>query len=165
MLVGAGLLLGFAALSWATTRSLASAGPDDLPAHVRRAGRILPRDRVEVAGFIPVAITAGLCEEVLYRGRLPWALAGWTGSVPAGIVAAAAVFGLGHLYQGRNGVVLTGLLGLALGATTAWTGSLLPGQALHIAVDLVNGIAVGAALARMSRPVADRDCADVAAPL
>ena len=49
-------------------------------------------------------------------------------------------------------MALTGLLGLALGATAAWTGSLLPGQALHVAVDLVNGIAVGAALARMSRP-------------
>jgi membrane protease YdiL (CAAX protease family) len=70
----------------------------------------------------------------------------------AGFVAAAAVFGLGHLYQGRNGVALTGLLGLALGATAWWTGSLIPGQALHVAVDVVNGIAVGGALARMARP-------------
>ena len=150
-LVSIGLLAGFAALSWFTTRSLAVAVHGDLPPHVRRAGRILPRDVVEVAGFVPVAITAGVCEEILYRGWLPWALAGWAGSVAAGFVAAAAVFGLGHLYQGRNGVALTGLLGLALGATAWWTGSLVPGQALHVAVDLVNGIAVGGALARMSR--------------
>ncbi len=146
-----GLLAGFAVLSWVTTRSLAAAGPEDLPPHVRRAGRILPRDAVEIAGFVPVAITAGVCEEVLYRGWLPWALAGWAGSVLVGFIAAAAVFGFGHLYQGRNGVVLTGLLGLALGAAVAWSGSLLPGQALHVAVDLVNGIAVGAALSRMAR--------------
>ena len=101
-----------------------------------------------------MAITAGLCEEVLYRGWLPWALAGWAGSTLAGFLGAAVIFGLGHLYQGRNGVLLTGLLGVALGATAAWTGSLLPGQALHVAVDLVNGIAVGAALARMARPAA-----------
>ena len=150
-LVTAGLLTGFAMLSWITTRSLAMAGTGDLPPHVRRAGRILPRDAVEVAGFVPVAITAGVCEEVLYRGWLPWALAGGAGSVLVGFVVAAGVFGLGHLYQGRNGVVLTGLLGLALGATAAWTGSLLPGQALHVAVDIVNGIAVGAALARMAQ--------------
>ena len=145
------LLLGFAVLSWFTTRSLAVAGAGDLPPHVRRAGRILPRDAIEVTGFVPVAITAGVCEEILYRGWLPWAFAGWAGSVLVGFLAAAAVFGLGHLYQGRNGVALTGLLGLALGATVAWTGSLVPGQALHVAVDIVNGIAVGAALARIAQ--------------
>ena len=145
------LLAAFAVLSWFTTRSLAVAVDGDLPPHVRRAGRILPRDGVELAGFVPVAITAGVCEEILYRGWLPWALAGGAGSVLVGFVVAAAVFGLGHLYQGRNGVALTGLLGLALGATAWWTGSVVPGQALHVAVDLVNGAAVGAALARMSR--------------
>jgi membrane protease YdiL (CAAX protease family) len=145
------LLAAFAVLSWFTTRSLAIALDGDLPPHVRRAGRILPRDGVELAGFVPVAITAGVCEEILYRGWLPWALAGSAGSVLVGFVVAAAVFGLGHLYQGRNGVALTGLLGLALGATAWWTGSVIPGQALHVAVDLVNGAAVGAALTRMSR--------------
>ncbi len=164
-LVAAGLLIGFALLSFVTTRSLAAAGPDDLPPHVRRAGRILPRDGVEVAGFVPVAITAGVCEELLYRGWLPWALGGWVGSAWLGFVAAAVIFGLGHLYQGRNGVVLTGMLGLALGATAAWTGSLLPGQALHVAIDLVNGIAVGATLTRMARPaIHTRDPIPVASP-
>jgi membrane protease YdiL (CAAX protease family) len=151
-LVAVALLAGFAFLSRFTLAQLAQAGAGDLPTHVRKAGRILPRDRVERAGFVPVAVTAGVCEEILYRGWVPWAIAGWTGSLAIGYVAAALIFGAGHAYQGRNGVVLTALLGGILGGVVAWTGSLLPGQVLHLAVDLVNGVAVGATLARGAGP-------------
>ena len=147
-LVALALLGGFSVLSRLTLAQLATAPATDLPTHVVRAGRILPRDGFERAGFVPVAITAGVCEEILYRGWLPWALAGWTGSPALGFVLAALVFGAGHAYQGRNGMILTALLGLFLGGVVAWTGSLLPGQFLHLAVDLVNGLAVGATLAR-----------------
>jgi CAAX protease family protein len=147
-LVALALLIAFAVLSRITLAQLATAAASELPVHVARAGRILPKDGIERTGFVPVAITAGVCEEILYRGWLPWAIAAWTGSLPAGFVLAAIVFGFGHAYQGRNGMILTALLGLFLGAVVAWTGSLLPGQFLHVAVDLVNGLAVGATLAR-----------------
>lgn len=147
-LVSLALLAGFAFLSRFTLAQLARAKSEDLPTHVRKAGRILPRDGVERAAFVQVAITAGVCEEILYRGWVPWAIAGWTGSPLVGFVGAALVFGAGHAYQGRNGVILTALLGLFLGGIVTWTGSLLPGQFLHLAVDLVNGLAVGAAIAR-----------------
>jgi membrane protease YdiL (CAAX protease family) len=66
------------------------------------------------------------------------------------------VFGIGHAYQGRNGVILTLVLALFLGLVAWWTKSLVPGQLLHVAIDLVNGIAVGAALRRnLVAPVAD----------
>jgi len=146
-----GPLAGFALMSYFTIRSLSRATSGDLPPHVARAGRILPRDAAEVWGFIPVALTAGICEEILYRGWLPWALSGFLGRAWVGFAVAALFFGFGHLYQGRNGVVITGILALGLGAITLFTRSLLPGMALHIAIDLVNGIAVGAALARMAR--------------
>lgn len=143
------LLTGFALLSRATLGQLSRATASDLPEHVRRAGRIMPRTTHERIGFIAVALTAGLCEEILYRGWLPWALGGWTGSLPAGFALAAVAFALGHAYQGRNGVMLTGLLALFLGAVAWFTKSLVPGQLLHVAIDLVNGIAVGTALARL----------------
>ena len=150
-LVSLALLAAFAFLSRFTLAQLARTGAGELPTHVRKAGRILPRDGVERAGFVQVAITAGVCEEILYRGWVPWAIAGWTGSPLAGFVVAALVFGAGHAYQGRNGMILTALLGLFLGGVVTWTGSLLPGQFLHLAVDLVNGIAVGTTLARHAR--------------
>jgi membrane protease YdiL (CAAX protease family) len=84
-----------------------------------------------------VAITAGVCEEVLYRGvvlvvamllapGLPhWALA----------LGVAAVFGLAHIYQGAAGVVVTTMMGAVLGLLVLATGSLLP-AVLHGAADL-----------------------------
>lgn len=149
-LVTACVVLGaFAVLSLFTTRQLQSASPSDLPRRMRRAGKILPQTGVERAWFVGVALTAGVCEEILYRGYVPWAVDSWLGGnalVAYGL--AAVVFGLGHAYQGRDGMIVTGILGLFFGALAYFVGSLLPGQLLHVAIDLVNGIAVGATLAR-----------------
>lgn len=146
--VSLALLAGFALLSRLTLRQLAEVKPGELPEHVRRAGRVLPRTGRERAGFAAVAFTAGVCEEILYRGWLPWALAGWFGSALPGFALAAIVFGLGHAYQGRTGVLLTMLLATFLGAVAYFTRTIVPGQLLHVAIDLVNGMAVGAVLAR-----------------
>ncbi|MEP7028382.1 MAG: CPBP family intramembrane glutamic endopeptidase [Candidatus Eisenbacteria bacterium] len=150
--VGAALLAAFGVLSIFTTRQLRRASAEDLPLHIRRAGKILPQSDPERAWFAGVAFTAGVCEEVLYRGFLPWCIAGWTGSLLLGFVLAAAIFGLGHAYQGRHGVLVTGLLGLFFGALAWSTQSLMPGQLLHVAIDLVNGFAVGGAITRIQAP-------------
>ena len=143
------LLAAFAVLSMFTTQQLRGASPSDLPRRMRRAGKILPQTGVERGWFVAVALTAGVCEEILYRGYVPWAVDSWLGGnalVAYGL--AAVVFGLGHAYQGRDGMIVTGILGLFFGALAYFVGSLVPGQLLHVAIDLVNGIAVGATLAR-----------------
>jgi len=162
-LVTAGAVLAaFSVLSIFTTQQLKGASPSDLPRRMRRAGKILPQTGEERAWFAVVAVTAGVCEEILYRGFVPWAVASWTGNVLLAYGLAAVVFGLGHAYQGRDGMVVTGILGLVFGALAFSVKSLLPGQLLHVAIDLVNGIAVGATLAR-AQP-APVPAADVDAP-
>ncbi len=73
--------------------------------------KILPRDGGELAVFLLVSLTAGVVEELLYRGYLIWFF-----SSPLGLYGAIAftslVFGIGHAYQGWRGVVQTGALGL-----------------------------------------------------
>jgi uncharacterized protein len=144
----AGLLLLFSALSYFTTRQLQKATSNDLPHRMKKAGKILPQTDPERRWFVLVAVTAGVCEEILYRGFLPWFIAGWTGVLGLGYVLAAIAFGLGHAYQGRDGMIVTGILGLFFASLAYSVQSLVPGQLLHVAVDLVNGIAVGAALVR-----------------
>jgi membrane protease YdiL (CAAX protease family) len=144
------LLVGaFAFISSLTLRTLARAKAGDLPPHVRRAGKFLPVDGAEGAGFVVLALTAGICEEILYRGWLVKHLEALTGNSVLAIVLAAIVFGLGHAYQGRIGVIGSGALGAMLGGVVWWTGSLVPGQVLHVLIDLTNGFAIGRTVRRL----------------
>jgi membrane protease YdiL (CAAX protease family) len=99
---------------------------------------LLPRSRRERQTFAVVAITAGVCEEVLFRGfgiaYVRWL---WPGaSRPALIVVTAVAFGFAHLYQGARGVLLTGVVGAYFAWLTLSTGSLLPAIVIHALLDL-----------------------------
>jgi membrane protease YdiL (CAAX protease family) len=114
---------------------------------LRPVAALLPRTCTERWTFALLAVSAGVCEELVYRGfglaALRWAAPGI--SNPALIVLTAAAFGLGHLYQGPAGVALTGLLGAYLAWIVISTGSLLPVMALHVVVDLrILGLPLGA---------------------
>jgi len=105
------------------------------------AERILPQSTTELIPFLALAVTAGLCEEFLYRG-FAMAVLSRTG-LPAGVVIllSAILFGLAHLYQGRAGFVSTTVLGLLFGISRAALGSLLPVVVWHAGVDAVAGLA------------------------
>lgn len=87
--------------------------------------------------WVAVATSAGICEEIVFRGWLLSTLhstAGLAGT--ALIVAAAAVFGLAHLYQKVTGVVATAVAGLLFCVLYVKTGSLLLPILLHVAIDV-----------------------------
>ena len=105
------------------------------------AERILPQSAVELLPYLALAITAGLCEEFLYRG---FAMAALTraGLGPWLVVLASSVlFGLAHSYQGRGGIVMTFVVGLVLGVSRLTYNSLVPAVFWHSAVDVVAGVA------------------------
>ena len=99
---------------------------------------MLPRTAGERRLFTVVGVTAGVCEEWLYRGFFLAVVAAVAGGLPdAVLVAVAAVaFGLAHAYQGPAGVVTTGVLGGVMAALYLSTGSLLLPVLLHAAIDL-----------------------------
>ncbi|WP_222263788.1 CPBP family intramembrane glutamic endopeptidase [Modestobacter marinus] len=112
------------------------------PRHAEPPGQatvaLLPRTRTERHLFALVGITAGICEEWLYRGFLLAVVAALVPGLPtAGLVVVAAVaFGLAHAYQGLSGVLTTGVLGGVLAAVYLQTGSLLLPVLLHAVIDL-----------------------------
>jgi membrane protease YdiL (CAAX protease family) len=130
-----------ASLQWMNFRRMGRL-LDKLPPRVHAmAIRILPQSARERLPFSGLAITAGCCEEFLYRG---FAMAVFTRAgfpIWASVVVSSVLFGAAHLYQGRGGLIGTGILGLLFGAFRAYTGSLLPVAAWHAAVDIVAGIA------------------------
>jgi membrane protease YdiL (CAAX protease family) len=105
------------------------------------AERILPRSGVELLPYLALAITAGLCEEFLYRGFAMAVLQHVGLRVWAAVLVSSVLFGLAHSYQGRGGIVMTLLIGLILGSSRIAYGSLVPAIFWHSAVDVVAGTA------------------------
>jgi uncharacterized protein len=105
------------------------------------ARRLMPVTVIEYLPYSALAITAGVCEEFIYRGFLLAALlrVGWP--VWAGVVLTSALFGLAHAYQGRAGIVSTGIFGVLLALGRLAFGSLVPVMMWHAGLDLAAGIA------------------------
>jgi len=98
---------------------------------------LLPVTAHERMVWAAVAVSAGICEEVVFRGWLLATLHGPLGLRGTALIAvAAAAFGLAHAYQRIAGVLLTSLAGALFCVLYVATGSLLVPILLHILVDL-----------------------------
>jgi membrane protease YdiL (CAAX protease family) len=115
---------------------------DEALAHLRHRMRrlevMLPHAGDEMPRFGALAVTAGICEELLYRGYLLWYVGQRLDVIPAAAVT-ALVFGVGHAYQGVVGMLKTGLLGAFLVTVYLVTGSLYLSMILHALMDLHSG--------------------------
>ena len=100
---------------------------------------MLPHTRRDLAMFVLLSLTAGCCEEFLFRGFFVWVLTPWFGWWGAAFVA-TVLFGLLHAYQGLDGIIRTGVVGALLVLVVAWTESLYPAMVLHALVDLGSGV-------------------------
>ncbi len=99
---------------------------------------LLPHDRREMWWWRVLSVTAGICEEVVYRGFLIAVLAAAMNTWAA-VLVAAFIFGLNHAYQGPKGILKTGLVGLVLGGLFVLTGSLWAPMLVHVVMDLAAG--------------------------
>jgi hypothetical protein len=99
---------------------------------------MLPKSRAEMALWVVLAITAGICEETIFRGYLQQQFSGWTGSVMAGVVLQAAVFGGVHSYQGWKKVVLISIWGLVFGLCVWWRKGLRANIIAHALLDIIS---------------------------
>ena len=107
-------------------------------AAMRSSIEAVPVQRSDLTGFFALSITAGVCEEILFRGVLPWYLAGYLGQWGAQ-AAAVVVFGAAHLFLGAGGALRALLTGAVLAALYRWSGSLVPSIVLHALVDISSG--------------------------
>lgn len=137
-LIGAALLGCFQWFNLRRVGRMSGAVPDFMR---KLAERVLPNASVELAPYSALALTAGVCEEFLYRGFAMAALSR-AGMVPwLVVIISSIIFGLAHTYQGRSGVAGTTVMGLVFGAARLALQSLAPVMVWHSVVDLVAGIA------------------------
>jgi len=151
--LGAGGAIALGTLHWLNLRRVGRMeGP--MPERMRTlALRILPRTPVETLPYAALAVTAGVCEEFLYRGfamavLFRVGLATW-----AVVPLTALFFGVAHAYQGRPGIAGTTLMGVFLGIVRVAYVNLIPVMLMHTVVDLVAGIAGPKYLMRKAQEV------------
>lgn len=101
---------------------------------------MMPATRKELNWFTcGVSCSAGICEEILYRGFLLGTLSPVTGMIGA-VVFSSIVFGLCHIYQGWVNVIRTSVIGIILSGIYLTTNSLIIVIVLHALVDIYGGV-------------------------
>lgn len=137
--------LGFWIISLAVLASIAIA------IHARGASQsvraLVPQSHLEVVLWILTSLTAGICEEIIFRGYLQRQFCAWAGTIPAGVLVSAIVFGAGHLYQGGKQAIVITVYGVLFGILAEMRKSLRPGMMAHAWHDAITGLAI-----RLIRP-------------
>lgn len=98
---------------------------------------VTPHSLKEKVWWFFCSVTAGIGEEIVFRGCLMYLLSSIFPGLPVAVIAvvAAVLFGLFHCYQGLLGIIGTGVMGLMFVLLYLATNSLLPGIVLHFLID------------------------------
>ncbi|MGA2857615.1 MAG: CPBP family intramembrane glutamic endopeptidase [Candidatus Sulfotelmatobacter sp.] len=107
--------------------SLLGHGPDAIP---------YPIGLLESILAVGVAISAGICEEIVFRGYLQRQFRALTGNAATAVLLQAAVFGMAHVYQGVRLASMVVLYGTLFGVLALWRRSLRPGIIAHAWSDI-----------------------------
>jgi peptidyl-prolyl cis-trans isomerase A (cyclophilin A) len=114
---------GFLLYSWRSAKNATAAEKSKQSKYVQEVAHYLPQSALELQSFYRVSVTAGIVEEIVYRGFVLWYLA-LLMPMWAAVVVSSLAFGVGHIYQGVNGATRAGLVGLAFAIFYVVTGSI-----------------------------------------
>jgi uncharacterized protein len=99
---------------------------------------LLPETTREKWYWAFISISAGFCEELLYRSFIFLYLAQlWEGiSIWLIVIISSVVFGFGHTYQGIKGIIGTTVIGVMFAILYYFTKSIYPGIIIHFLLDV-----------------------------
>jgi uncharacterized protein len=119
---------------WAVWMGLMN--PHILGSGTNAAQGLLPQGLLESLAWLPLALSAGFCEELAFRGYLQKQFQAITGSAVWAVIIQAIIFGVGHLYEGVGSVARIMLFGVLFGLLAMWRKSLRPGMIAHAWSDI-----------------------------
>ena len=98
---------------------------------------MIPRTKKEKRWFFGVSLTAGICEEIIWRGTLIYLLQGIFPKLNILLIGLiiCVIFGVIHMYQGIHGIIKTAIVAALFVMLYITTGSLFPGIVLHFLFD------------------------------
>jgi uncharacterized protein len=98
-----------------------------------------PTGMTEIVLWFLLSMSAGICEEIVFRGYLQQQFQSFTGSVVLAVILQGAVFGLAHTYQGWKQVIVIAALGILYGMLVAWRRNLRASMIAHAWSDIFEG--------------------------
>jgi membrane protease YdiL (CAAX protease family) len=99
---------------------------------------LMPRNGNELGRFYGLSVTAGIVEEILWRGFLIWYFSQYLPLWAAALLVTLS-FGLAHAYQGLAQLPAVTLVGALFAGLYLLTGSVWLPMLLHAAVDVLQG--------------------------
>ena len=99
----------------------------------------VPIGVLEISLWILLSISAGVCEELVFRGYLQNQFRAITRSIVAAVVLQGLIFGLAHTYQGWKQVIVIAALGILYGVLAAWRRNLRANMIAHAWSDIYEG--------------------------
>jgi membrane protease YdiL (CAAX protease family) len=108
--------------------------------HAASIQTFLPQRALEITLWIGVCVSAGFCEELVFRGYFQKQFEAFTHSRWIALGLQAVLFGISHGYQGSEACVKIACYGALFGLLAVWRGSLRPGMMAHAWSDIFSGI-------------------------
>jgi membrane protease YdiL (CAAX protease family) len=109
------------------------------PGSAKTVDSLLPQSPLEVLIWLAASITAGVCEEMVFRGYAQRQLHALSGNVVAAVLGQGLIFGFFHAYQGWRNVLVICVLGVLYGALAAWRKNLRANIIAHAWGDFWEG--------------------------
>jgi membrane protease YdiL (CAAX protease family) len=122
-------------------RQVMTASADELTAVRGALGNIefiIPQNGSELGRFYLLSLTAGIVEEILWRGYMIWYFDHFMPLWAAALISTVS-FALAHAYQGAGNLPKILLVGAAFAGLYLMTGSVWVAVVLHAAVDVLQG--------------------------
>jgi hypothetical protein len=119
-----------------------AATPGSIQDSIKHIAPLIPHTSREIFFWILMSLSAGFCEEFVFRGYLQRQFAALTKNAAIGILFSAVIFGVGHLYQGGLQMALIGAYGAMFGIFAHFRKNLRPGMIAHAWQDILSGVAL-----------------------
>ena len=108
--------------------------------HAGSISPLLPNGMTEGALWVLLSISAGISEEIVFRGYLQRQLTAFTGRASLALILQAAVFGIAHGYQGVHACLSIAIYGAMFTLLALWRKRLRPGIIAHAWTDIAGGL-------------------------
>ena len=111
------------------------------PEDIRKVvSRLAPSSAVEIIVWTALCISAGICEEFVFRGYLQLQFERLSHRLWVGVLASAATFGLSHGYEGLSGMLLIMAFGALFSVLRLLRRNTRAGMMAHAWHDFFSGI-------------------------